>query len=108
MSRQSGSRAVERALARRSSAAAAADLRGRLLSAVEMVLEDAARPPWWLSAVERRALLLSGLTAVAMVAAMVSTSGARAVDPQAGPRPRSEWRWIDSRAMLGPAGPLGI
>lgn len=108
MSRQPGCRAVERALARRSSAACSVELRSRVLSAVEMVLEETARPPWWLSVFERRALLVSGLAAVAVCAAIVSSSVVRAADPQAAGRPRSQWRWIDSRAMLGPVGPLGI
>lgn len=105
MIRRPTRRAVERALVRRSEERPSAAHRGRVLAAVEMVLEDAARPPWWLSVDERRALLVSGLAAVAVCLALVWTPAVGAADPRTGPKPRSEWRWIDSRAMLGTAGP---
>lgn len=101
-------RALERALAERSREPSSTAHRGRVLAAVEMVLEDAARPPWWLSIDERRALLVSGLAAVVACLALVSTPAVGAADPPTGPKPRSEWRWIDSRAMLGTAGLPGI
>lgn len=108
MSRRPGRRWVEAALVRRAVCPPDPAHRARVLAAVELVLEDAARPEVRLSMAEWRALVVSGLAAMVLGGVLLTMPVVRAADAQSAPKPRAEWRWIDSRAMLGSVGMPGL